>query len=475
MGARQNYTLPFIALLACMDTASVAVAVTAATWIVSPTVFWSSLLIQANGNGLYFFSFVFAWPWVAIRNRLYISRSRDQLAEVLSDVTYSVIITLVFSGFAVAFLTPIGAESRFLGAFGALTILIMMAVRTALQLTQWSLHKKGKNESEVLIVGVNDRTRDLVRALVDHPEYGFRLAGVLEDEPDRCRMLEEFSLPYLGKFDAMDEVLIKHVIDEVYIGLPVRSRYETIQNIAHLCEGVGVSVRLIADLFPLRLATSRYHKVNGIPILALSTVPEHQAQLLLQRATDIVVSSLALVGLSPLLLLTALAIKLESKGPVFFQQERVGLNRRRFKMIKFRSMVQNAEDLRASVEGLNIVEGAMFKARNDPRITKVGRFIRRYSIDEFPQFINVLRGDMSLVGPRPALPAEVSQYSWNQRRRLSVKPGVTGLSQVKGRSELSFKDTVDLDLYYIDQWSLGLVFRIMFMTIPAVLRGRGAM
>jgi lipopolysaccharide/colanic/teichoic acid biosynthesis glycosyltransferase len=159
---------------------------------------------------------------------------------------------------------------------------------------------------------------------------------------------------------------------------------------------------------------------------------------------------------------------------VFFKQERVGLNRRRFRMIKFRSMVTNAEELRAKLEKFNEVQGAMFKMAQDPRVTRVGRIIRKYSIDELPQLINVLSGEMSLVGPRPALPQEVSQYSWNQRRRLSVKPGLTGLSQVSGRSSLSFKETVDLDLYYIDQWSIALVFKILLNTIPAVLKGRGA-
>jgi len=241
-----------------------------------------------------------------------------------------------------------------------------------------------------------------------------------------------------------------------------------------LCEGMGVGVRLIADLFPLRLATSRVMKIEDIPILALSTVPENQPQLILQRVTDIVVSATALLLLSPVFLMTAIAIKLETRGPVFFRQERVGLNRRRFKMAKFRSMVADAEARRKEVEALNEADGPIFKAANDPRLTCVGRFIRKYSIDELPQLFNVLMGHMSLVGPRPPLPHEVALYSWRERRRLSVKPGMTGLSQVSGRSDLSFDDTVDLDLYYIDRWSIGLVFRILVMTVPAVLKGRGA-
>ena len=287
-------------------------------------------------------------------------------------------------------------------------------------------------------------------------------------------MIEEFNLPYLGKFDSLEQVLTRHVVDEVYICLPVRSRYETIQNMAYLCEDSGVSVRMIADLFPLRLATSRFHKIDTIPILALSTVPENQAQLLLQRVTDVVIALAAVLALSPVFILTAIAIKIDTPGPIFFAQERVGLNRRKFKMIKFRSMVVDAEARRQEVQQLNDVDGPIFKAKADPRVTRVGRFIRKYSIDELPQLFNVLIGHMSLVGPRPALAKEVNQYSWTQHRRLSVKPGMTGLSQIRGRSDLSFKESLDFDLTYIDQWSLGLVFRILLSTIPAVLKGRGA-
>ena len=423
----------------------------------------------------YFITFMMAWAVAATGNRLYISRRRDDLISLVFDVTKCVALSLIFAGFVMAFFTSLGAERNFVLCFGLTGVFLVSAFRVLLQLVLWSARSHGYNERQVLVIGANSRSKQLVHTIVNHPHYGYRLVGILEDEPARCRIVEEFNLPYLGKFGALDEVLTKHVVDEVYICLPVRSRYETIQSMANLCEGVGVSVRMIADLFPLRLATSRFHKLESIPILALSTVPENQPQLVLQRITDLVVSLAALVALSPLFLATAIAIKLDSKGPVFFKQERIGLNRRRFKMIKFRSMVANAEALRKEVEKLNQAKGPIFKAANDPRLTRVGRFIRKYSIDELPQLINVLLGQMSLVGPRPPLAKEVAQYSWNQRRRLSVKPGMTGLSQVSGRSELSFKDTVDLDLYYIDQWSLLLVFQILFRTIPAVIRGRGAM
>lgn len=470
---RQN--VPLIVFLAVVDTLCMALATVLAAWLTSMVAgapfAWPG---DVTGHVGYFIAFLAAWPITGTNNRLYISRRRDDLLSLIFDISKATALSLIFSGFVVSFYTPAGADPVFLSWFGVGVFLLIAAFRVGLQLALWMARSRGWNERQVLLIGVNNRTKELIQAIQHHPQFGYRLIGVLEDEPGRCRIVEESNLPYLGKFDSLEQVLTKHVVDEVYICLPVRSRYETIQNMAYLCEDSGVSVRMIADLFPLRLATSRFHKIDSIPILALSTVPEHQAQLIMQRVTDIVVAVAALLLLSPIFIGTAIAIKLDSRGPIFFAQERIGLNRRKFKMVKFRSMVADAEKRRKDVESLNVVEGPMFKAKSDPRITRVGRFIRKYSIDELPQIFNVLVGHMSLVGPRPALPNEVNQYSWTQHRRLSVKPGMTGLSQVRGRSDLSFKETLDLDLTYIDQWSLGLVFRILLSTIPAVLKGRGA-
>lgn len=471
-GTRPDYSAVRVVVLLVCDLLCLGLAYALACWSLAPTL--TIPFETLNANAVYLLSYAVAWPIAAVYNYLYISRRRDSLLSLFFDISKSSLVVFVVTGFFVAFYTNRGAEPEMLSRMALLSLLLLALFRSLLQMLLWSLRRHGRNERHVLIIGVNERTQELVNVILSHPSYGYRIAGMLEDEPERGRRLEKYNVAYLGKFDALENVLVKQVIDEVYICLPVRSRYETIQRMANLCEGVGVSVRMIADLFPLRLATSRYHRLEGIPILALSTVPEQQPQLVLQRLVDVAVSATALLLLSPILIATAIAIKLDSKGPVFFKQERVGLNRRRFRMIKFRSMVVNAEELRAKLEKQNEVKGAMFKMSRDPRVTTVGRFIRKYSIDELPQLINVLRGEMSLVGPRPALPQEVSQYSWNQRRRLSIKPGLTGLSQVSGRSNLSFRETVDLDLHYIDQWSILLVFRILIMTIPAVLKGRGA-
>ncbi len=473
--SRGHHSATLVVFLAVFDSASVLLALWIASWLRFGTWEDTTLADFFQYHLWYFISFLIAWPVAAAHNRLFISRRRDDLLSLAFDIAKSVALALIFTGFVVAFYTPRGAEQRFFSVFGLSTLACLGFYRLVLQMVLWSLRSHGRNSRQVLIVGANRRTRHLIETMRRNPHYGYNLVGILDDDDSRFAHLSDMGLPCLGSFDLLEDVLKDQVVDEVYICLPVRSMYETIQKIAHRCEDVGVGVRMIADLFPLRLATSRFHKLEDIPILALSTVPENQPQLILQRATDLLFSLFFILLLSPVFIGTAIAIKLDSRGPVFFRQERVGLNQRRFRMWKFRSMVQDAEALREQVEHLNRVKGAMFKAPDDPRMTRVGRFIRKYSIDELPQLFNVLNGDMSLVGPRPPLPSEVAAYSWHQRRRLSVKPGMTGLSQVSGRSELSFDDTVWLDLYYIDQWSLVMVFRILLLTVPAVLKGRGAM
>jgi len=214
---------------------------------------------------------------------------------------------------------------------------------------------------------------------------------------------------------------------------------------------------------------------DGFPLLSFSTTPTNEALMFVRRILDVVLASIMLLIAGPLFMLpTAILIKLTSPGPVLFRQKRCGLNGRQFVMYKFRSMVDNAEQLRVELEALNEMDGPVFKSSSDPRITTIGKLIRRRSIDELPQLFNVLRGDMSLVGPRPPLPAEVARYERWQRRRLSMKPGMTCLWQISGRNEVSFEDWMKLDLTYIDNWSLLLDLKILLKTVPVVLLGRGA-
>lgn len=424
---------------------------------------------------LYFVALVLAWCATATDQRLYASRREDSLNTLLSAVLRAGVVALVFSGFVVVFFTRSAPETVFFALFGAGSLAAITAFRLGLRLGLWYLRRQGYNYRNIILAGANARSEHLAELIRNRSHYGYHIHGVLEDDPERAKTLEKYGIPYLGSFEHLDEILVSRVVDEVYICLPVKSHYENIMSIAHLCEGIGVPVRLVADLFPLRIATSKLHHMDDIPLLSLTAAPDAQTQLALKRAVDFVASSLLLAVLLPTLFLpVAILIKLESKGPVFFRQERVGLNQRRFQMIKFRSMVQNAEELRRKLDHMNEADGPVFKMRNDPRITRIGAFIRKYSIDEFPQLFNVWLGHMSLVGPRPPLASEVEEYSWNQRRRLSVKPGMTGLWQVNGRSDVSFDEWVELDLAYIDSWTLAQDFRILMRTFRAVIQGRGA-
>jgi len=423
----------------------------------------------------YYAVFVGVWCFVATDRRLFSSRRDSSLTELLSTVAKAALIAVSFSILLVAFLQRGTLDQSFIAYFGLGTLGALVLFRAAMRVVLWMIRRRGYNYRQVIIIGANERALHFAEVIRDHEEYGYKLAGVLDDDPERIGIFDPLETTYLGATKDLERILQEQVVDEVYISLPVRSHYETITSIAHLCESVGVVVRLVADFFPVRIARRRIDLIEDVPLLSLSAIPEQRVQLALKRLIDIAASGMGLLVLLPVLFLPlAVLIKLESRGPIFFGQERVGMNQRRFKMLKFRSMVANAEALRDELESQNEADGPVFKIKRDPRVTRVGRIIRKYSLDEFPQLINVFIGDMSLVGPRPPLPREVDGYSWDQRRRLSVRPGMTGLWQVTGRSDTQFDEWVALDLEYIDNWSLELDIKILLRTFGAVVRGRGA-
>jgi len=463
-----------LAILFAVDSLGLISAVVLAAYLTMPVDPAAEIWPHMWGHGAFLLTLLIAWAFAGARQQLFVSPRKDSLLYQWFGILQALVTALVVSGFVVAFFTPDRIRPLFVLYSGVAALLFVGIFRTIICLVLWTIHEWGYNARHVLIVGINPRTKRLVETIKAHSRYGYQLIGLLESEPSRVEILRDHDIPYLGKFEELEKILTERIVDEVHVCLPVRSCYEIIQSIAHLCVGVGVSVRLVADLFPLRLATSRVYSLADIPMLSLSTVPESSLQLGIKRAFDVAVSLVGLAVLSPVFLLVAVAIKLDSRGPVLYSQLRVGMNQRRLKMLKFRSMVQDAEERRAEVEHLNELEGPIFKIQNDPRITRVGRFLRKFSIDEFPQLINVLKGEMSLVGPRPALPSEVEQYTWDQRRRLSVKPGMTGLWQVSGRSDVGFKEWVEFDLEYIDNWSLYQDFRILLKTLAVVALAKGA-
>jgi exopolysaccharide biosynthesis polyprenyl glycosylphosphotransferase len=315
----------------------------------------------------------------------------------------------------------------------------------------------------VLIVGANGVGEALATEFASH----YQVVGFVDNGSD-LEHLQEF--PLLGPIAQLEQLVHTHAIDELVIALPA-SRREQVGRIIARGFHRPVTVKVLPGLHDLLPRRFEVHDVGGRSYIGFTPVAPVSW---LKRAVDVLLTAGGLVALSPLLLAVMIAIKLDSSGPIFYRQERVGKNGRRFGMLKFRSMVMNADEKLAELRSRNEASGPLFKMRDDPRVTRVGRFIRRWSLDELPQLFNVLRGEMSLVGPRPPLPAEVAQYEDWQHGRLRAVPGLTGLWQVSGRSEVPFHDMVRLDLHYIRSWSLSLDIEIMLRTIPAVLSNRGA-
>jgi exopolysaccharide biosynthesis polyprenyl glycosylphosphotransferase len=348
---------------------------------------------------------------------------------------------------------------------------------------------RGKNYRNLLIVGTGVQARRVYLEIIKQPELGVKVAGFvrLNQEEAQVQNGEAVASEYqsvvydlaareVANTETFEETLKKYAIDEVLFTNVVAS-FATVHELAQIAVEEGVRVTFAADLFSLEIFKSEVSYVGAVPLVHYEPSPggADSVALVVKRGMDLAISSTLLVLLSPLLLLVAVLIKLDSPGPVFFRQRRVGLNGRVFVLLKFRSMVEGAEKMLADLKAKNEMKGPVFKIRDDPRVTRIGRFIRRLSIDELPQLINVLRGDMSLVGPRPPLPKEVSMYMRKQRRRLSMRPGLTCIWQVSGRNEIpDFEQWAKLDLQYIDNWSLWTDFRLLVRTIPAVLSGSGA-
>jgi exopolysaccharide biosynthesis polyprenyl glycosylphosphotransferase len=322
----------------------------------------------------------------------------------------------------------------------------------------------------ILVIGTGPRASVMTRALAAHPDFRYQLAGFVDTDPQpQC----EGMATMLGGVANLETILMRQPIDEVLIALPIKSRFAEIQQVVAICGRAGVQTQYSLDLFTTEVA--KHHVTDESTGVRVVEMVHNDQRLLLKGAIDRLTAAVGLFFLSPLLLVIAAVVKLTSKGPVFFVQERWGKNKRTFGMIKFRSMVVDAEARQAELEKFNEFGGPMFKMRSDPRVTRVGNFLRRSSLDELPQLLNVLLGDMSLVGPRPLPKRDVELFSepWLMRR-FSVKPGITGLWQVSGRSNMDFDQTIQLDLRYIDRWSLLLDAKILLRTFGAVLKGRGA-
>lgn len=364
------------------------------------------------------------------------------------------------------------ASSRLLVPFVWMTtILVLCLGRVIVSGTMGALYRLGLGETRLLVVGSGRLSKMVMQHIAANPSLGYSIVGFLHDMNEQPGDFGRFKM--LGTLDDIGLVIRSMQIDEVIIAVPSHMNQYAIRAVK-MCERLGASFKLIPDLYELSLSRIDMESIEGIPLIGIKQVSLNKVGQLVTRVVDIVVASLIiLIGL-PLWLCLGIIIYLSSPGPILYKSVRVGLNGQPFYMFKFRSMYQDADKILTRLMAQNEAQGPIFKMKHDPRVTPIGRFIRRTSIDEFPQMLNILKGDMSLVGPRPPLPHEVAQYEEWQKGRLAIKPGLTGLWQVRGRSDLSFDEGVLMDLYYIENWSLHLYFQILLRTIPAVLFRRGA-
>jgi exopolysaccharide biosynthesis polyprenyl glycosylphosphotransferase len=359
----------------------------------------------------------------------------------------------------------------FLVLFGLTNALVLSVARIVERRTALGRRLMEAPERVVVLVGTGPEAVALGHAIHSNAKWGLRLRGLVAVDAVAEQAIDE--IPILGTVATLDQLLTSEVIDEVVLVVPINQLGE-LEGVLLTCQELGVRVRVALRPFPHLQPHIEVDALDGASLLTFATMPIAPLSLFLKRALDVAVASAGLFVTAPLLALVALAIKLSSRGPVLYRQERSGLRGRRFQLLKFRTMIDGADTMCEQVAHLNVMDGPVFKAPDDPRITRVGRILRRWSLDELPQLINVLRGHMSLVGPRPPIPAEVDQYQLWQRRRLAMKPGMTCLWQISGRSEIDFATWMELDLAYLDHWSLWLDVKILLLTVPAVLSGRGA-
>jgi len=340
-------------------------------------------------------------------------------------------------------------------------------------LVQLRLH--GINLRNMIVVGTSARAMRFAKRIETDNELGYRLIGFADNDWPQLQQAQQAGYVVVSSLKELPSYLRKNIVDEVIICLPMKSFYQEASDIVAACEEQGIMVRFLSDFFNIKIARIKTITYDDEEIVTLFTGSMVGRYVLIKRALDILLSLVMIITLSPLYLFTALLIKLTSPGPIFFIQQRLGLHKRRFGVYKFRTMVPDAEKMQAELEHLNEVKGAAFKIKNDPRVTPIGRILRKISIDELPQLFNVLKGDMSLVGPRPLPIRDYEEFDRDgHRRRFSVRPGITCLWQIRGRSDISFEKWMELDMEYIDNWSLWLDLKILLGTIPAVLKGSGA-
>ncbi len=401
---------------------------------------------------------------------LYRRRRQPSIVDQFGVIMRSSIVTGGIIA-ALSFVLKPPSQSRFVFLYMCVAAIVTLSLaRVVAHTVRMARHRRGLDVRTVVVVGESNLAKMVLQRIAGDPAMGYRVAGFLGDSAAPSDFGRFHALGSVGQ---IRHVLLDQKVDEVVVALPATAHAQVMQVISE-CKAAGVDFAIVPDLFELSLSHVDMESLGGIPLLGLRENPLHGANLWIKRAIDIAVAGVALLLLALPMLIMAIAIRLDSPGSIIYHQVRVGKGGRTFKFYKIRSMVQNADDLFATIQGQNDAGRIHFKSRNDPRRTRVGRVMRRLSLDEVPQLFNVLKGDMSLVGPRPPRPHEYREYEDWMKARLRVTPGLTGLWQVSGRSDLTFDEMILLDLYYIESWSPGLDLKILLQTVPALLTGRGA-
>ena len=431
-------------------------------------VFFFSIEKKALVLGMAVISWVLAGYWLDVYSNLGAGEKPLVVRDSLRQCAYGAV-AFIFIEFALR----LDLSRPFILLFALYTLVLLLTFRIGARRLVGVIRREFGALRHVIVVGLGERAQHLGRSLERASDQGIRLRCFLDPEPEGSTAAVTIESKHpVYPITRLPEMLRREVIDEVLFAVG-SDTLRSLESVFLLCDEEGVRTRVAIDFFPHVNSEMHLERLGSTPLLTFSATPDDEIRLFLKRAIDVVLAAVALIVLAPFLAAIALLIRLTSHGPAIFRQERCGLNGRRFTCYKFRSMCHDAEHRMAEVVHLSSRTTAI-KIPNDPRLTPIGRYLRRFSIDELPQLVNVLKGDMSLVGPRPAVPDEVAQYAVWQRRRLRMRPGLTCLWVLNGRDHVDFETWMKMDMQYIDNWSLALDWKIIFRTIPQVVLGKGA-
>ena len=408
--------------------------------------------------------------WIGVYRRLYTANAIVAFTDTFTQVSLGTLGLLA----AQYLIDPhLNISRLFVGLLSVYSLIVLLLYRLLSGRVSGYIRQRVGAKLYCVVVGIDSRGREIGQRLEAAHDYGIQLVAFVNPSKDGVKKIDLEQEYRVYSLRALPRLLREQVIDEIIFAVN-RDKLSDLEEVFLFCEEEGVRTRVMMDIFPHVHSHVYFDRFSGVPLLTFSPTPHDEFRLFIKRTIDILASLSVLILSAPFIVFLAILVKLTSSGPVIFSQVRHGLNGRKFTFYKIRSMIHRADDMKVGLAHLNEKDGPVFKISNDPRLTWLGRYLRKFSIDEFPQFWNILRGDMSLVGPRPAVPSEIEQYEPWQRRRLRMRPGLTCLWAIQGRDKLNFDTWMQLDLEYIDAWSLSLDLKIILQTIPRVLSGHGA-